>query len=423
MALPAITGIAPTTGPASGGTTVLIQGTDLVGASAVQFGGVSATSISVASTGTSISATSPPGAGTANISVTTAAGVSVIVPASQFTYVAAPAAAPAAAPSVPATSGYYTDPGLTSQLVGTLVNVINSATSPDALEAQTVIMRRIALEGDVIGSRVPPPKNITEVGGYMNLLTKLKEPTMREQALAGILGVAGPNPPLGWISNTQPLAMVSLANDRPVGAAQATIPLTVLVRSDFVNAVKSAVSAVHQFGATLPFGGASVLQLPPGAPGTVPPADALKYLGRELMLASTAALVDPPTDPLVLVSAPAPAFVAANVLSPTSVTVAPQNVTAVVATPTASNGVAFSNLSLVPLAPILAAAGFYPASPLPLPANSSKTAWALFTNVTGLVSGTTRLGDELSLLYGAQAIASSVFASALDLVWNGTTFA
>ena len=77
---------------------------------------------------------------------------------------------------------------------------------------------------------------------------------------------------------------------------------------------------------------------------------------------------------------------------------------------------------LVPLGPVLASAGFYPASPLPLPANSTQTAWATFTNITGLVSGTTRLGDELSLLYNAETIASSVFASVVDWVWNGSAF-
>jgi hypothetical protein len=35
----------------------------------------------------------------------------------------------------------------------------------------------------------------------------------------------------------------------------------------------------------------------------------------------------------------------------------------------------------------------------------------------------TKLGDELSLLYNWSAIMSSVFASELTWVWNGTQFA
>src|SRR5207253_9484342 len=114
------------------------------------------------------------------------------------------------------------------------LDILKTAVSPDALEAQNIILRRIALQGDVIPSRVPPPRNITEIGGYLNLLTNLNELDMRSQVLAGILGVAGPNPPLGWISTSTPLDFSPLVNDRPKGAAQASLPVTVPIRSDFI---------------------------------------------------------------------------------------------------------------------------------------------------------------------------------------------
>lgn len=79
--------------------------------------------------------------------------------------------------------------------------------------------------------------------------------------------------------------------------------------------------------------------------------------------------------------------------------------------------------SLVDVGPVLANARFYPGTPLAQPANAADAAWAHFTNVTGLVAGTTKLGDELGLLYDAPTIAGSVFAGALDWVWNGTAFA
>jgi IPT/TIG domain len=416
VALPAITGISPSSGPTGGGTAVTIQGSGFTGASAVLFGGASATGISVQGD-TVVVATSPPGSGTVNIGVTTPSGSSAIGPASQFAY---------SAPASASTGGSFVDPALSAQLVGNLVNVLNSATSPDALEAQNIIMRRIALEGDIVGDRVQSPRNITEIGGYINLLTALKETTMREQALAGILGVAGPNPPLGWISNTQPLAMVSVTNDRPAGAAQPTIPLTFLVRSDFVSAVKAAIAAVHSYGATMPFASASVLQLPPALPGAAPPADVLKYLGRELSLAPAAALVAPQTDPLAIIRATGstdPWQIAANVLSATSNAVTPGNYDAVKCTPTTSSTVSLTGASFVPLAPILATAGFYPASPLPLPNNSTQIAWATFTNISGLTAGVSRLGDELSLLYNAETISSSSLAAVIDWVWNGSAYA
>jgi len=78
---------------------------------------------------------------------------------------------------------------------------------------------------------------------------------------------------------------------------------------------------------------------------------------------------------------------------------------------------------LLPIAPVLAAAGFYPAVPLPRPTRPADAAWTRLTNVTGLVSGETRLGDELSQLYRSLDIGVSGFADKLHWVWDGTTFA
>jgi hypothetical protein len=79
-------------------------------------------------------------------------------------------------------------------------------------------------------------------------------------------------------------------------------------------------------------------------------------------------------------------------------------------------------LTCVLLAPVLANAGFYHASPLPQPATPTDYAWTRLTNVTGLVSGTTLLGDELALLYPPAAIAASAFAPMVTYTWNGTSF-
>ncbi len=78
LSQPAVTSVTPAGGPASGGTVVTISGTGLTGATAVQFGGIEATSFKVESE-TSITAVTPPGAiGNPNaaVSVTTPAGVS-----------------------------------------------------------------------------------------------------------------------------------------------------------------------------------------------------------------------------------------------------------------------------------------------------------------------------------------------------------
>ena len=205
------------------------------------------------------------------------------------------------------------------------------------------------------------------------------------------------------------------------GAAQ----LAPLVTNAQNQANSARAQALHHYGATVPFASPPVIQLPPAAPGATLPADVLRYLGRELTLAPAAALTARATDPLAIVrsaGSSGPWQLAARVITATSATVTPADYDAIQCTPTSKSVVTLAQARLVPLRQALAAAGFYPASPLPIPTNSTQTAWATFTNVTGLVSGSTRLGDELSLLYSAETIASSVFASILDQVWDGLKF-
>jgi hypothetical protein len=84
---PTISSITPTSGPAAGGTTVTVTGSNLTGGS-VAFGTAAATGVSCAAS--SCTATSPAGSGTVNVTVTTAGGTSATSAADQFTYTAAP---------------------------------------------------------------------------------------------------------------------------------------------------------------------------------------------------------------------------------------------------------------------------------------------------------------------------------------------
>ncbi|HEV3283838.1 MAG TPA: IPT/TIG domain-containing protein [Solirubrobacteraceae bacterium] len=90
--IPAVTGVSPTAGPTSGGTSVTISGMRLTGATAVSFGATQA-SFTVDPNG-SITAISPPdpgGAGdTVHVTVTTPEGVSPVGPGDQFTYMQPP---------------------------------------------------------------------------------------------------------------------------------------------------------------------------------------------------------------------------------------------------------------------------------------------------------------------------------------------
>lgn len=335
--------------------------------------------------------------------------------------------------AAPSNLPYYVDPGMTAQLVQSLLSLVQNAASPDALEAQNLILRRMALEGDVIGSRMPPPRNISEIGGYLNLLGTLKEKAMREQALAGILGVAGPTHALGWITNTQPLSMVAITNDRPLVTGQNTVPLTVLVRSDFVGPMQTAFKTLHNYGVTLPLTSPSVITLPVGGTGSIVPSAqmVLFYLGRAVSIAPSMGVTAPGADPIALLSAntAGPFVLASNILNPVGAATAPPilqataDIYAVASTLTSQSVVTLPpGSSYIFIGPILAVAGFYPVSPIPIPANSTVHNWAWLNNTTGLVAGTTELGDELSLLYRQDQIASSVLASMVGWTWNGSAF-
>ncbi|UJW85878.1 IPT/TIG domain-containing protein [Devosia sp. SL43] len=103
---PTIVLVGPDAGPTEG-RSVGIYGTNLLGATAVTFGGIAATDFSVV-TDTAMFATAPAGsAGTVDVRVTTLGGTSAIDAAAQFTYVAAPTVTsitPTAGPTMGGTS-------------------------------------------------------------------------------------------------------------------------------------------------------------------------------------------------------------------------------------------------------------------------------------------------------------------------------
>ncbi len=87
VSAPTVTGLAPPTGPDSGGTSVTISGTNLDGVSSVTFGGTEAESFSVNGAGTSITAVSPPGTGgVVDVLVSAEGGPSALTASDHFTY-------------------------------------------------------------------------------------------------------------------------------------------------------------------------------------------------------------------------------------------------------------------------------------------------------------------------------------------------
>ncbi|WP_245560436.1 IPT/TIG domain-containing protein, partial [Nocardia asiatica] len=99
--VPSLTSISPTTAPVTGGTTVVLTGTGLSTATAVNFGATPATSF-VVNSDTQITAVVPAGTGTVQVTVTTAGGTTNGVP---LTYVGVPALTTAVPNVGPVTGG------------------------------------------------------------------------------------------------------------------------------------------------------------------------------------------------------------------------------------------------------------------------------------------------------------------------------
>lgn len=84
-----VTGVGPGSGPQQGGTSVAIAGINFAEATSVRFGTNAAASFTVNSA-TSITASSPAGTGTVDITVTTPSGTSAATAAGRFTYTPPP---------------------------------------------------------------------------------------------------------------------------------------------------------------------------------------------------------------------------------------------------------------------------------------------------------------------------------------------
>jgi len=304
-----------------------------------------------------------------------------------------------------------------------LTRVLDSAISPDMLEAQQIILRRLALSGDLFPSRVPAPANITEVGGYLNLIER--DTVLRAQVLAAALGVAGPNPSPGFDPVLPGLFFVSRSNDRPPGVERQT-PVSYSVRTDFAAAFDAAMQQIHDAGCTIPIL-AMTRPLPPLLLGTDAPADLLPFLGRSLELLPSAALADPTTDALSLGQAggAGPNLVVARQLdagAPGAGSVASAAWSLWSCDATSCSQATVTDVFLE-LAPVLNAAGWYSASPITAPiAPAQPGDWNRWTNITGLVAGVTEVRAELESLYPAGAIAASSVRERLGWVWDGVTF-
>ncbi|MDE1831714.1 MAG: hypothetical protein KGI02_05005 [Thaumarchaeota archaeon] len=80
----------------------------------------------------------------------------------------------------------------TDPIIQALVNILQVGANPQTLQLQQALLRRLILESDAVPSRLPAPKNITEVGGYINLVSYLRLTNLQTELLASALGIASP---------------------------------------------------------------------------------------------------------------------------------------------------------------------------------------------------------------------------------------
>ena len=56
-----------------------------------------------------------------------------------------------------------------------LVKLLENEISPESAAIKNLMLKRLALEGDVKPARIPAPLNITQIGGCINLMEQLKK--------------------------------------------------------------------------------------------------------------------------------------------------------------------------------------------------------------------------------------------------------
>ncbi len=79
----------------------------------------------------------------------------------------------------------------TNKLLTALSEIIANETSDEMRSLRLQILQRVASEATTVTPRMPAPLNITEIGGYYNLLSRLGNETltMRKRLIASALGV------------------------------------------------------------------------------------------------------------------------------------------------------------------------------------------------------------------------------------------
>ena len=278
-----------------------------------------------------------------------------------------------------------------------LLDIMKQETSPEAVRAKNMLLMRMATENQVMPTRIPQPMNITEIGGYLNLLEKLGHRDLQYGTLASILGQPHQSIETEFYDRVPVVFFTEYITDRPECRGVKEIPLTFVIRSDFSAPFTAMLNALHRMDAALPIF-SQMPQLP--AVGTmVDEGTLMEMIGRRIEIAPSAVMNDPKTDPVIVTRRDL--FVRCGGEASTVDALS-------------SNGKIIEiKVPLIHLNPLLAQSGWHPSAEGP----------TTLTNTTGLVRGRTKYGDELGRIYTGAQIAASSVRDMIQLTWNGRTFA
>jgi hypothetical protein len=161
---PAVTGVSPNGGSPAGGTSVVITGTGFTAASAVNFGAAAATHVVYNPSTQTITATSPAGFGTVDVTVTTAAGTSATSSADQFTYAppVVTAVSPTNGPASGGTSVTITGTGFTGT---SAVDFGPSNPASYVINSDTTITATSPIGSGTVDVTVTTPDGTSTTGG------------------------------------------------------------------------------------------------------------------------------------------------------------------------------------------------------------------------------------------------------------------
>ncbi len=167
---PSVAKIAPTSGPASGGTSIQLSGTHFTNATSVSFGPYTASNFTVDSD-TQITVVSPPASnsGTVDVTVTTPGGTSATSSADQFSYIPQPEIVSISPPSGPTSGGTtvtLTGSGFTG---GTSVTFGSSSAkfTVDSDTQITTVSPPVNSSGDVDVTVTTPGGTSTDLFSYV----------------------------------------------------------------------------------------------------------------------------------------------------------------------------------------------------------------------------------------------------------------